>query len=50
MWKAPNVTNGANLSYTVEVRLLTEGGHTVYAHNYTVTVSGTPPSGQVLHM
>ena len=46
MWMAPNVTNGVILSYTVEVRLLTEGGHTVYASNYTVTVGGMPPSGQ----
>ena len=48
MWMAPNVTNGVILSYTVEVRLLTEGGHTVYAHNYTVTVGGMPPTSRVL--
>ena len=46
MWMAPNVTNGVILSYTVEVKLLTEGGHTEYAHNYTVTVGSMPPSGQ----
>ena len=46
MWMAPNVTNGVILSYTVEMRLLTEGGHTVYANNYTVTVGGMPPTGQ----
>ena len=45
MWMAPNVTNGANL-YTVEVKLLTKGGHTVYANNYTVTVGGMPPTRQ----
>ena len=45
MWKAPNVTNGVIL-YTVEVKLLTEGGHTVYAHNYTVMVGGMPPTRQ----
>ena len=48
MWMAPNVTNGVILSYTVEMRLLTEGGHTVYANNYTVTVGGMPPTRQNL--
>ena len=47
MWMAPNVTNGAIL-YTVEVKLFTKSGHTVYANNYTVTVGGMPPTSRVL--
>lgn len=43
MWMEPNITNGKILSYTVEVKMLTKGRQSVYAHNYTVTVSDRPP-------
>ena len=40
MWMEPEVTNGVILSYTVEVKLLSKGGHTLYADSYIVMVCG----------
>lgn len=40
MWMEPEVTNGAILSYTVEVKLLSKGGHTLYADSHIVMVGG----------
>ena len=40
MWMEPEVTNGVILSYTVEVKLLSKDGHTLYADSYIVMVGG----------